>query len=206
MNELIIATKNKGKAIEFERFFQDMAIDIKSLLDYPDPNDELEIKETGTTFTENAILKAEAIATLFNTAVLADDSGLMIDALDGRPGIYSARYAGENKSDEANIEKVLAELSEIPLKNRTARFVCVLAISIPNEETIVRTGYCEGEISFSRMGENGFGYDPIFIPAGFTKTMAQISSDEKSKISHRSQAMKNIVAHIREASLHNDTK
>jgi len=206
VNELIIATKNKGKAIEFERFFKDMAIDIKSLLDYSDSNGELEIEETGSTFTENAILKAEAIARLFNTAVLADDSGLIIDALDGRPGIYSARYAGENKSDEANIKKVLGELAETPHKNRTARFVCVLAVAIPNEETIVQTGYCEGEITFTTMGENGFGYDPIFIPAGFTKTMAQISADEKSRISHRSQAMKHIAAQIREAGLDNDTK
>lgn len=204
MKKLIIATKNEGKAIEFKHFFREMAIDIRSLLEYPDPNDKLEIEEIGTTFTENATLKAEAIAKIFHTAVLADDSGLVIDALDGRPGVYSARYAGAIKSDQANMQKVLAELSEVPLENRTARFVCVLAIAIPNEETIVKTGYCEGEIAFSKKGENGFGYDPIFIPVGFMKTMAQLSANEKSEISHRSQAMKHIAERLREAGLQND--
>src|SRR5690625_2055691 len=175
-----------------------MAIDIKSLLDYPDPNDELEIKETGTTFTENAILKAEAIATLFNTAVLADDSGLMIDALDGRPGIYSARYAGEEKNDEANIQKVLNELKGVNIDNRTARFICVLALARPNEETIFKTGYCEGAIGFTTVGTKGFGYDPIFIPKGYERTMAEMSMTEKGRLSHRSAAMAQLETWLRD--------
>ncbi len=121
--------------------------------------------------------------------VLADDSGLMIDALNGRPGVYSARYAGEQKDDQANIDKVLYELKGVGASERTARFVCVLAVAIPGEPAIFKKGSCEGTIAFSEAGENGFGYDPIFIPNGYNKTMAQLSSAEKNKISHRKNAI-----------------
>src|SRR5690625_91010 len=166
MKQMVIATKNKGKANEFKRIFSEYNIRIISLLDLPGKVPDVE--ETGETFKENATLKAEQICSYFNTPVLADDSGLVVDALDGRPGIYSARYAGVSKNDEANSNKVLQELEDLPSEKRTARFVCVLAIAIPNNQTFFQTGYCEGEISYKEAGTNGFGYDPIFIPKGYS--------------------------------------
>lgn len=187
MKQIIIATKNKGKAEEFKAFFSRYGIETKSLLDFEQEIQDIE--ETGVTFEENAALKAEQIRDLLSVPVLADDSGLIIDALNGMPGIFSARYAGEPKSDQANIEKVLEELKTIPGNARTARFICVLAIAAPGRETLFRTGYCEGNIDFNVKGSNGFGYDPIFIPQGYTQTMAQLSADEKNRISHRKQAI-----------------
>lgn len=187
MKKILIATKNKGKATEFKRFFANYQMDTISLLDLSD--DIPDIEETGTTFAENAGLKAEQISSMFNVPVLADDSGLIVDALDGRPGIYSARYAGASKRDQDNNEKVLHELINTSLEERTARFICVLALARPQEETVYVTGYCEGKIAFSETGANGFGYDPIFIPVGYTKTMAEITAEEKAKISHRGKAI-----------------
>ncbi|SHG86488.1 XTP/dITP diphosphatase [Ornithinibacillus halophilus] len=187
MKEIMIATKNKGKAKEFKAFFSKYGIEAKSLLDLDEPIDDIE--ETGSTFEENAAIKAEEISNLLNIPVLSDDSGLEIDFLEGRPGIFSARYAGEPKDDRKNYEKVLEELKDVPDHERTARFVCVLAIATPGEKTVFRKGYCEGKIGLEPRGENGFGYDPIFIPKGYEKTMAQLSPDEKSKISHRSNAI-----------------
>ncbi|MUK86946.1 XTP/dITP diphosphatase [Ornithinibacillus sp. L9] len=187
MKKVVIATKNKGKALEFKSLFKKYNIEAISLLELE--KEVPDVEETGTTFQENAALKAEEIANLLNTPVLADDSGLEIDALDGRPGIFSARYAGEQKDDQANIDKVLKELKEVPEKGRSARFVCVLAIAIPGEETIFRTGYCEGEINTEQKGDNGFGYDPIFIPNGYELTMAELEPEEKNSISHRKNAI-----------------
>ncbi|RDW21642.1 XTP/dITP diphosphatase [Oceanobacillus chungangensis] len=187
MKQILIATKNKGKIAEFKQFFATVNVEVVSLLDLEEPVPDIE--ETGQTFEENAALKAEEIAQMFNIAVLADDSGLIIDALDGRPGIFSARYAGEPTDDKANIRKVLDELAEIPAAERSARFVCVLAIAAPNKATVFYKGYCEGTITNAEKGENGFGYDPIFIPEGYTKTMAELSPDEKNSISHRKNAI-----------------
>jgi len=193
MNEIIIATRNQGKAREFKDFFAPYHITVKSLMDLEDLPD---IAETGKTFEENAALKAEQIATLVNLPVLADDSGLIVDALDGRPGVYSARYAGEKKDDQANIDKVLTEMRNVPKESRTARFICVLAGAVPGRETIFCKGYCEGEIGFVQKGENGFGYDPIFIPEDYDETMAELSSDEKNNISHRKHAMQQLKQHL----------
>lgn len=187
MKQIIIATKNKGKAIEFKHFFSKYGIEAMSLLDSQE--DIPDVEETGTTFEENAALKAEQMANRFHKPVLADDSGLIIDALDGRPGVYSARYAGEMKNDQANVDKVLEELKNVTAPNRTARFICVLAIAMPGEGTVFRKGYCEGEIAFKQAGENGFGYDPIFIPAGYRETMAQLPAETKNDISHRKHAI-----------------
>ncbi|GAA0601294.1 XTP/dITP diphosphatase [Virgibacillus siamensis] len=185
MKEIIVATKNPGKAEEFRSFFVKYDIKTVSLLDLIEPVEDIE--ETGTTFEANAALKAEQIADKMNTPVLADDSGLVVDALDGRPGIFSARYAGEPKDDQANLEKVLHELEGVA--NRQARFVCVLAVAIPGKETIFKRGVCEGSLISEPKGENGFGYDPIFIPDGYRKTMAQLTADKKNEISHRSNAI-----------------
>ncbi|SFD58872.1 XTP/dITP diphosphohydrolase [Lentibacillus persicus] len=186
MKELVIATKNKGKAKEFKSFFAEYGINAISLLELNEEIDDIE--ETGSTFEENAALKAEQISRLLQKPVLADDSGLVIDALDGRPGIYSARYAGEPKNDQANIEKVLHELKDTT--ERSARFVCILAVAVPGEDTLFKKGYCEGKIATAQAGENGFGYDPVFIPDGYTQTMAELSAEEKNKISHRRNAIK----------------
>ncbi|WP_217586890.1 XTP/dITP diphosphatase [Lentibacillus saliphilus] len=186
MKQIVVATKNAGKAVEFKDFFKTFGIEAVSLLDIEGPVDDIE--ETGHTFEENAAIKAEAIANLLGQTVIADDSGLEIDALDGRPGIYSARYAGESSTDAENVEKALKELDQIPAEERGARFVCVLAVATPGKETVYRTGFCEGHINREPKGENGFGYDPIFVPSGYAKTMAELSKAEKNAISHRKHA------------------
>ncbi|PPA71570.1 XTP/dITP diphosphatase [Jeotgalibacillus proteolyticus] len=186
MKEVLIATKNPGKAREFEALFSPLDITVKTLLDYPEVGD---VEETGTTFEENAILKAEAIAKQFQVLTIADDSGLIIDALNGEPGVYSARYAGTEKNDEKNIDKVLKNLLGVPFSQRTARFHCTLAICKPDEEAITVTGKCEGLILTQRMGDEGFGYDPIFWIRDQKRTLAQMSREEKGAISHRGQAI-----------------
>lgn len=189
MNEVIIATKNPGKAKEFEHLFAYKNISVRTLLDYPEIGD---IDETGETFEENAVIKAETISEQLNKMVIGDDSGLMVDALDGRPGIYSARYAGEPKDDQANIDKVLDELSNVTEENRSARFYCALAIAIPGKETITVSGTCEGEILNERRGINGFGYDPVFFVPKLGKSMAELPSEEKNRISHRANAIQEL--------------
>lgn len=189
MKKIIIATGNKGKAKEFETLFTPLGYKVLTLHDLEGAT---EVEETGTTFEENAILKAEALRDQFNTMVIADDSGLMIDALDGRPGVYSARYAGEQKNDDANIDKVLEELKDVPEEKRTARFYCALAVAIPGEETITVSGTVEGRIANGRQGENGFGYDPVFYVPNLGKMMAELKPEEKNAISHRANALKKL--------------
>lgn len=189
MKEAIIATHNPGKVKEFKEILEPRGYDVKSLAEIGFTE---EIEETGHTFEENAILKAEAVAKAVNKMVIADDSGLSIDNLGGRPGVYSARYAGEQKDDQANIEKVLSELKGIEKEQRTARFRCALAVSIPGEETKTVEGHVEGYIAEEPRGKYGFGYDPIFIVKDKDKTMAELTSDEKNKISHRADALKKL--------------
>ncbi|XRJ09588.1 XTP/dITP diphosphatase [Bacillus subtilis] len=189
MKEAIIATHNQGKVKEFKEILEPRGYDVKSLAEIGFTE---EIEETGHTFEENAIMKAEAVAKAVNKMVIADDSGLSIDNLGGRPGVYSARYAGEQKDDQANIEKVLSELKGIEKEQRTARFRCALAVSIPGEETKTVEGHVEGYIAEEPRGEYGFGYDPIFIVKDKDKTMAELTSDEKNKISHRADALKKL--------------
>lgn len=193
MKKVIIATKNKGKAKEFVTLFSPLGYEVLTMLDL---EEAIEVEETGTTFEENAILKAEGLCKQFNTMVISDDSGLMIDALGGKPGVYSARYAGEAKNDEANIDKVLEELQEVPTEKRTARFYCALAIAVPNQKTITFSGKVEGIITTERQGENGFGYDPIFYVPSYERTMAQLEPAEKNAISHRGNALKNLQAEL----------
>lgn len=191
MKEVIIATKNRGKAREFEEIFAPRGLVVRTLLDYPEIAD---IEETGHSFEENAVLKAEAVAKKLNKIVMSDDSGLIIDALEGRPGIYSARYAGEQKDDQANIDKVLKELAGVPANKRTARFYCALALAAPSKDTITVAGTCEGLILEERRGSNGFGYDPIFYVTEKENSMAELPADEKNKISHRANAIKKLDA------------
>jgi XTP/dITP diphosphohydrolase len=189
MKEVIIATKNPGKAKEFEHIFAARGIEVRTLLDFPEIP---EVEETGLTFEENAILKAEAVSKALGKMVIGDDSGLMVDALEGRPGIYSARYAGEPKNDQNNTDKVLSELKGLSEEKRSARFYCALAVAVPGQETITVSGTCEGRILEERRGSNGFGYDPVFYVPEKGLAMAELSSEGKNKISHRANALKKL--------------
>ena len=186
MTKIIIASQNKGKIEEFYQLFKPFNVEILSLLDFPEP---LDVEETGKTFEENARLKAEAIAKAYDCVAIADDSGLVIDALDGRPGVYSARYAGEEKDDQKNIEKVLSELQGVPMEKRTAHFQCVLAISFPGQSTRFVSGQCHGIITEEPVGTHGFGYDPIFYIPEKGKTFAELDAGDKNQLSHRGKAM-----------------
>jgi XTP/dITP diphosphohydrolase len=195
MKKVVIATENKGKIKEFQQLFASIGIEVQSLLDLSFPG---EIEETGSTFEENAIIKAQVLADYYKQTVIADDSGLEIDALGGEPGIFSARYTGASKNDQANIEKVLHKLEGVPDEKRSARFVCAIAVVTPNEEPVTFRGTCEGIIAQEQSGTNGFGYDPIFYLPEYYKTMAQLAGDEKNKISHRAHAIKQLMINIDE--------
>ncbi len=188
MKQVVIATKNKGKAKDFEALFQPLGFEVVTMFDVaPD----MEIEETGTTFEENAVLKAETLAKELNMIVIADDSGLAVDALDGAPGVYSARYAGDH-DDEANIVKVLENLAGVPEEKRTARFMCALAIAGPEMDTTTVFGTCEGVILQEKRGTNGFGYDPIFFVPELGRAMAELTPEEKGAISHRGNAIRKL--------------
>ncbi|MFY0757370.1 XTP/dITP diphosphatase [Metabacillus dongyingensis] len=189
MKEVIIATKNAGKLIEFQSILSQYDLKAISLLDL---EDSPEVEETGSTFEENAVLKAEAISKLYGKMAIADDSGLSVDYLGGEPGVYSARYAGAEKSDAANIEKVLLQLKGVSKEERNARFRCALALAEPGRETVTVEGSVEGYITEEPVGGNGFGYDPIFLVKDKAKTMAQLTKEEKNKISHRAVALQKL--------------
>ena len=197
MKQVVVATKNMGKVREFSELFEKFGLEVKSLHDFPHIE---EVEETGKTFEENAILKAESLCKQLNEIVIADDSGLIVDALNGGPGVYSARYAGEQKDDQANIQKVITELNGIPTERRTARFYCALAVAFPeeNKEYVIVNGTCEGKILEQPRGEQGFGYDPIFYVEEYKQAMAELSSDEKNKISHRGRALRKLEEKIPE--------
>lgn len=186
---IMIATGNMGKAKEFEKMFAKAGYQIKTMKDFPELP---EVQETGQTFEENARLKAETIANILQCPVLADDSGLTVDALGGMPGIYSARFAGEQKSDASNNAKLLHELTDVADENRTAQFHCTLVFAAPQKESLVVEGIWNGHIARIPRGENGFGYDPLFIVDGLEKTSAELTPEEKNEISHRGQAMKKL--------------
>lgn len=189
MKEIIIATKNKGKAKDFEALLEPMGYKVLTLHDVAP---HMDVEETGDTFEENAILKAAAIAEELQATVIADDSGLEIDALGGEPGVFSARYSGEEKNDSSNIDKVLQKMVQVRENERTARFRCVLAMAAPGKETVLFKGVCEGLITTERKGDNGFGYDPIFYVPSLDKTMGQMKPDEKASISHRGNAIREL--------------
>lgn len=189
--ELLIATKNLGKVKELEKLLSDYPIILRSLNEF---ENIAEPEEIGKTFADNAILKAQYYAEKTGITALADDSGLEVEALNGVPGVFSARYAGENATDEERTDKLLFELKNVSENKRQARFVCVMAISDKNSIIKhVAEGIVQGQIAFSPKGANGFGYDPIFIPQGFLKTFGEISEEIKQKISHRGRAMEKII-------------
>ncbi|WP_315025362.1 XTP/dITP diphosphatase [Abiotrophia defectiva] len=193
--KLVIATQNKGKVAEFERLLGPKGIEVVSLLDYPDLP---EVEETGDSFEANARLKAETIAKRLNLPVLADDSGLVVPYLNGAPGIYSARYAGQPKSDQANIDKLLQKMGQASGDQRQAYFVTCLVLASPDHDSHVVEGRAYGTIALEPSGDSGFGYDPVFYVEQEGATFAQIPLSRKNQISHRANAIKALLASLPE--------
>lgn len=186
---LLIATKNKGKVIEIEDALKDIPVKTKSLEQFKGISD---VVEDGEDFYENAVKKARHYMKATGYWTMADDSGLEVDALGNRPGVYSARYAGEEGNSLKNIEKLLNELKNVPREKRTARFKCVIALCGPEGEIFTFDGACEGRILNAPQGESGFGYDPVFYYEPFEKTFAQIRLEDKNRISHRGMALEKL--------------
>lgn len=194
MTDLVLATRNKGKIEEVQRLISEHAphIRLRSVAEFGVDD----VEETGSTFEENALLKASTIARLTGLPALADDSGIAIDALGGAPGVYSARWSGVHGDDGANIAKVLEELADVPESDRGAQFVCVIALAMPDGRHVSVRGEVEGRVRTAPVGEYGFGYDPIFQPAGFQITTAQMDPKTKDSISHRGKALREIAPKI----------
>lgn len=189
MRSLLLGTRNPGKVIEIKSILADSGWSFSSLQDFPDVG---EAEENFSTFAENAIAKAQFYASATGLCALADDSGLEVAALGGAPGVLSARYAGENATDADRRALLLSELTKISGPNRRARFVAVVAIAQPNGEVLnVSEGICDGTITFGARGTNGFGYDPLFIPDGYSQTFAELPDTTKNLISHRARALFN---------------
>ncbi|NMC70086.1 MAG: RdgB/HAM1 family non-canonical purine NTP pyrophosphatase [Myxococcales bacterium] len=202
---LLIATRNEGKVRELRRMLAGLPIEPVS------PGDiglALEVAETGTTFEANAEEKARAFAEAGGLPALADDSGLVVDALGGRPGVHSARYAGPPRSDARNLARLIEELRDVPEERRQARFVCAIALALPASappwaglsggEVRLFRGVCEGRIAFAPRGTDGFGYDPVFVPAGHERTFAELEPERKDRLSHRGAALRALVRALAE--------
>lgn len=188
--KIILASTNRNKAVEFVNILKSEGVDIQLLMPQELYIGGMEVEEIGSTFEENALLKAEAYSKVAGMPAISDDSGLEIDYLDKRPGIYSARYAGEYSNDKKNRKKVLAELQGVEEEKRTARFRCAICY-VDHEISFFATGKVEGRIIDEERGEHGFGYDSIFIPNGYDITFAEMSQEQKNEISHRKVALKN---------------
>jgi XTP/dITP diphosphohydrolase len=188
-SELVLATRNPAKLAELRRILvaARVPVEVGDLAAYPGMP---EVAETGLTFAENALLKARAVAAFTGKPAVADDSGLCVDALNGMPGVLSARWAGRHGDDEANLWLVLGQLSDVPAGRRGAHFTCAAALVLPAGAEQVTEGVLAGSLIREPRGSNGFGYDPIFVPAGGELTTAQLSADEKDKISHRGRALR----------------
>ncbi len=193
---IIAATGNVGKIREIKKIFSDDNVEIVSMGEL---GIDIDIEENGTTFEENSLIKARTIAKMTGEIALADDSGLCVDALGGAPGIYSARYAGDDATDEERIEKLLKELSDE--ENRNAKFVSVIAVVFPDGREMTASGEVKGEIAYQVFGNGGFGYDPVFISDELGKTFGEATADEKNKISHRARAIKKMYQIMKENNL-----
>jgi len=181
---IVLATQNEGKVSEFKVLLKDFGVEIKSLKDFgPVPA----VEEDGQTFEDNAVKKAQFTARVLGFPALADDSGLVVKALNDLPGVHSARYAGQDATDEENNLKLLKAMEGV--ENREAFFMCVIAIAVPSGPALIYEGTCEGVITESLAGEGGFGYDPLFLYPPLNKTFAQMSIEEKNQVSHRGKAM-----------------
>jgi XTP/dITP diphosphohydrolase len=200
-DSIVLATRNEGKIRELARILTSSDVKVIGLAAYPDAPD---VPETGATFEENALLKGRAIAAHTGLPSVADDSGLCVDALNGMPGVLSARWAGRHGDDEANLELVLAQVSDVPDGRRGARFVCAAALVVPMQgldgvsfTEYVVTGEVDGVLTREPRGTGGFGYDPIFLPTGHDVTTAEMAPEEKDAISHRGKAFRAIAPFIR---------
>ncbi len=191
LKKVIVATSNRGKLLEIRQILKSVPLELVPVGEYW--NSQIEIEETGSTFEENALIKAGWVYNKSGLWALADDSGLEVDALGGKPGVLSARYAGANAGTEENNRKLLNELKNVPASNRTARFRCVIVLKTAPDSYLCSEGVCQGRIGFEPHGSNGFGYDPLFIPEGFDRTFAQLSSEEKQELSHRAKALNSLV-------------
>ena len=185
IRELVLATRNRNKVIELVALLGDLGITIRTLDEFPDAPD---VVEDGGTCEANAVKKARAIAKSTGLPAVADDTGLEVDALGGRPGVYAARYAGEDATYEDNCRKLLRDLTGVPREKRTAHFLTVAAIALPSDGIRVAQGTLEGVIAEEASGTLGFGYDPVFLIPELGKTLAQLSADQKNTISHRAKA------------------
>ena len=186
-----LATHNPGKLREMGEILKDFGIEVVS------PRDlgiTVDVEETGTTFAENAMLKAKAICKEANLPAIADDSGLCVDALNGAPGVYSARYGGEGLDDKGRYMLLLSSLRGAP--TRAAHFACAVACAFPNGDTLTAEGRCDGSIAYAPLGEGGFGYDPVFLLPGTGKTFGQLTQEEKSAVSHRGRALKDFAGKL----------
>ena len=193
MTRLIIATHNKHKLIEFKDMLSPLGYEVVSLFDLGYFN---EIEETGASFSENSYIKAKTIYDHFHEAVIADDSGLMVDSLGGLPGIYSHRYSGENATDKSNRIKLINDLKSLNLKHYPARFICDITY-IDNNKTIKTEGTLEGEIVLEERGDNGFGYDPIFYLKDYSKCVAELTEETKNTLSHRHNALIKLIEELK---------
>lgn len=191
-HQIVLATHNPHKLHELQRILAGAGLpyDVIGIDDLPDPSVAPDVKETGSTFEENALLKAHAIAKVTGLPAVADDSGLAVDALHGMPGILSARWSGRHGDDKANLDLLLAQLSDVPDERRGAAFHCAAAIALPDGQQRVVVGVMIGRLVRKPLGNQGFGYDPIFVPEGDTRTNAQLTPDEKDAISHRGHALR----------------
>lgn len=188
--KLVLSTNNKHKVEEIKNILKDFPIEVLSKKDVGMA--DFDVEEDGDTLEKNSIKKAKALAEKVDYMVMADDSGLFVDALDGAPGVYSSRYAGEEGNDEKNNIKLLKELKGVSLENRSASFFSVIAIVTEEKEVFTVKGQCKGHIIFEPKGDNGFGYDPLFVPLGYDKTFAELGNDIKNNISHRARALEGI--------------
>ena len=193
MKEFVLATKNPNKTSEFREMLIPLGFSVLNAIDFPELPDVL---EDGETLTENALKKARTIAKITGKPALADDTGLLVDALNGAPGVYSARFAGKNATYQDNVKKLLSELSKKGEFPHKAHFETILALVDGKDEFLFK-GVCEGLIIGEQRGEKGFGYDPVFMPDGFSETFAELSSEQKNVISHRGKALKNFLAWLK---------
>lgn len=192
---IIVSSDNSHKIMEIKKILKDLPITVLSKTEAG--CGDIEVIEDGDSLEENAIKKAVEIAKRVNAIVIADDTGLFVDKLNGEPGVYSARYSGGNATDRSNREKLLRELNDVTLEERTAKFKTIIAIVLEDKSVKLASGECSGKIGFEEKGENGFGYDSLFIADGYEKTFAELGEEIKNTISHRANALKNLKEELR---------
>jgi XTP/dITP diphosphohydrolase len=195
-HKLVLATRNQGKITEFRRILDELAPGQIELIGVDQFPDLVDVDETGSTFEENSLLKSRYTCAATGLPAIADDSGLCVDFLKGDPGIFSARWAGNHGNDQANIEKLLEQLKDVPDNKRTAHFTCIASLVMPDGREQIAEGRFEGHILHAPVGENGFGYDPIFQPQGLSISSAQMSAQEKDLVSHRGKSLRAIAPHV----------